>query len=119
MGCMIQAAVADTGCHQRSRWPAYSQARADRQGSGHLPGFPRATCELQGCAYDAKIRGARLARNVWKDPEYADQLETQAADLKRRFNSDFWIVDRQYYALASDGDGSQVDVLSSNIGHLR
>ena len=29
---------------------------------GRLPGFPRATCELQGYAYDAKMRGARLAR---------------------------------------------------------
>ena len=35
---------------------------------GRLPGFPRATCELQGYAYDAKIRGARLARTVWKTP---------------------------------------------------
>ena len=34
---------------------------------GRLPGFPRATCELQGYAYDAKVRGARLARLVWKD----------------------------------------------------
>ena len=34
---------------------------------GTLPGFPRATCELQGYAYDAKVRGARLARLVWKD----------------------------------------------------
>ena len=33
-----------------------------------LPGFPRATCELQGYAYDAKVRGARLARLVWQDP---------------------------------------------------
>ena len=34
---------------------------------GRLPGFPRATCELQGYAYDAKVRGARLARDVWHD----------------------------------------------------
>jgi glycogen debranching enzyme len=85
---------------------------------GRLPGFPRATCELQGYAYDAKVRGSRLARTVWNDPDYADELERQAADLKRRFNRDFWIKDRQYYALALDGDGSQVDALSSNIGHL-
>ena len=44
---------------------------------GRLPGFPRATCELQGYAYDAKMRGARLARLVWKDPAYAEQLETR------------------------------------------
>jgi glycogen debranching enzyme len=85
---------------------------------GRLAGFPRATCELQGYAYDAKIRGARLAREVWKDEELAAELERQAADLKRRFNRDFWIADGEYFALALDADGKQVDSLSSNIGHL-
>jgi glycogen debranching enzyme len=86
--------------------------------NGDLPGFPRATCELQGYAYDAKIRGARLARHVWKDPGYADHLEKEAADLKRRFNRDFWVADGEYFAVALDGDGRQVDSLTSNIGHL-
>jgi glycogen debranching enzyme len=85
---------------------------------GRLPGFPRATCELQGYAYDAKMRGARLARIVWKDPAYAERLEKEAADLKRRFNRDFWVEDGGYFALALDTDGAQVDALSSNIGHL-
>jgi glycogen debranching enzyme len=86
--------------------------------NGDLPGFPRATCELQGYAYDAKMRGARLARLVWKDPAFADHLEKEAADLKRRFNRDFWIKDGEYFAVALDGDGRQVDSLTSNIGHL-
>jgi glycogen debranching enzyme len=85
---------------------------------GRLPGFPRATCELQGYAYDAKLRGARLARDVWKDPEFADALEQQAADLKRRFNRDFWVADGEYFALALDTEGKQVDSLTSNNGHL-
>jgi glycogen debranching enzyme len=86
---------------------------------GRLPGLPRATCELQGYAYDAKLRGARLARQFWDDPDYADRLEREAADLKARFNRDFWIADRQYYALALAGpDADVVDALSSNIGHL-
>ncbi len=85
---------------------------------GRLPGFPRATCELQGYAYDAKIRAARLARTVWKDPEYADALERQAASLKKRFNKDFWVEDGQFFAIALESDGSKVDSLSSNIGHL-
>jgi len=85
---------------------------------GRLPGFPRATCELQGYAYDAKIRAARLARSVWKDPAFADRLEAEAADLKRRFNRDFWVADEGYFALALDTDGNQVDALSSNNGHL-
>jgi glycogen debranching enzyme len=85
---------------------------------GTLPGFPRATCELQGYAYDAKLRGARLARLVWQDPAYADLLEKQAAALKQRFNRDFWIEDGGYFAVALDHDGRQVDTLTSNIGHL-
>jgi len=86
--------------------------------NGDLPGFPRATCELQGYAYDAKVRAARLARLVWKDPEFADRLERQAADLKRRFNRDFWVPDGGYFAAALDADGRQVDSLTSNVGHL-
>ncbi|MFL5754735.1 MAG: MGH1-like glycoside hydrolase domain-containing protein, partial [Chloroflexota bacterium] len=85
---------------------------------GRLPGFPRATCELQGYAYDAKVRAARLARLVWKDPAYADRLDAEAADLKRRFNRDFWHADGGYFVLALDADGSQVDALASNIGLL-
>ena len=85
---------------------------------GRLPGFPRATCELQGYAYDAKVRGARLAREVWRDPDYAERLEKEAADLKRRFNRDFWVEDGEYFALALDADGAQVDALASNVGHL-
>jgi glycogen debranching enzyme len=86
--------------------------------NGKLPGFPRATCELQGYAYDAKVRGARLARLVWKDDELADRLEREAADLKRRFNRDYWVEDGGYFALALDTKGNQVDALASNNGHL-
>jgi glycogen debranching enzyme len=85
---------------------------------GQIPGFPRATCELQGYAYDAKVRGARLAREIWNDPAFADELERQAADLKRRFNRDFWVEDGEYFALALDNEGKQVDSLTSNNGHL-
>ena len=85
---------------------------------GTLPGFPRATCEMQGYAYDAKLRAARLARKVWHDSGFAERLEKEAADLKRRFNRDFWIEDGQYFAVALDPDGRQVDTLTSNIGHL-
>ncbi|MEU6024340.1 glycogen debranching N-terminal domain-containing protein [Micromonospora sp. NPDC047134] len=85
---------------------------------GRLPGLPRATCELQGYVYDAKRRGARLARDFWGDPAYADRLERQAEELKQRFNRDFWIDDGEYFALALGPDGDRVDALASNMGHL-
>ncbi|MGB2570990.1 glycogen debranching N-terminal domain-containing protein [Micromonospora citrea] len=96
----------------KDSWDSISYA------DGRLPGFPRATCEVQGYAYDAKIRAARLARTFWDDPAYADRLEQEATALKDRFNRDFWIDERGYYALALDRDATPVDALSSNIGHL-
>jgi glycogen debranching enzyme len=85
---------------------------------GRIAPEPRATCELQGYAYDAKRRGARLAREFWNDPGYAAELDKEATALKERFNRDFWVADGEYYALALDGDGGQVDALASNMGHL-
>ena len=85
---------------------------------GTLSRLPRATCEIQGYVYDARMRCARLAREFWHDSELADRLESQAAELKRRFNQDFWLEDRAFFALALDGDGRKVDALTSNIGHL-
>jgi glycogen debranching enzyme len=96
----------------KDSWDSISYA------DGRLPGFPRATCELQGYAYDAKIRAARLARLAWRDDGFATRLEAEAADLKRRFNRDFWVEDGEYFALALDTEGKQVDALTSNNGHL-
>ncbi len=85
---------------------------------GTLSSLPRATCEIQGYVYDAKVRTARLARLYWEDEALAQRLESEAAQLKQRFNRDYWIADREFFALAIDGDGRQVDSLTSNIGHL-
>jgi glycogen debranching enzyme len=85
---------------------------------GTLAKLPRATCELQGYAYDARRRCARLAREIWDDDALAEKLEHQADALKHSFNDDFWLADRGYYALALDGDKKPVDSLTSNIGHL-
>ncbi|HZU70691.1 MAG TPA: glycogen debranching N-terminal domain-containing protein [Ktedonobacteraceae bacterium] len=85
---------------------------------GSLARRPLAVCEIQGYVYDAKVRCARLARTFWGDPELARRLEKEAAELKRHFNQDFWVEQREFFALALDGDGRQVDSLTSNIGHL-
>jgi glycogen debranching enzyme len=85
---------------------------------GSLAVTPRATCELQGYVYDAKRRTARLAREIWNDAGWAAALEQQAADLKRRFNEDFWLPERGFFALGLDGNKRKIDSLTSNIGHL-
>ncbi len=85
---------------------------------GSLATLPRATCEIQGYAYDARRRTARLAREVWHDQALAVRLETEADELQRRFDADFWLPERDWYALALDGDLQPVRTLTSNIGHL-
>lgn len=85
---------------------------------GRLAAGPIATCEIQGYAYDARVRCARLARDVWHDGPLAAALDARAATLRARFRDDFWLADRSCSALALDGEKRPVDGLSSNIGHL-
>jgi glycogen debranching enzyme len=89
-----------------------------RFSDGSIAKGPVATCEIQGYVYDAKARIARLARDHWNDDELAARLEREAEELKERFNRDFWIEQRGFYALALDGEKRQVDSLTSNVGHL-
>jgi len=95
----------DSGDSQRFRDASIAQA-------------PIAPCEVQGYVYDAKLRVAELAREVWRDRGLGDRLERDAAELKARFNDAFWVEERCSYALALDRDKRQVDSLTSNIGHL-
>jgi glycogen debranching enzyme len=86
---------------------------------GRMAEPPIAPCEVQGYVYDAKVRTAELAREVWRDRDLADRLEREAAELRGRFDEAFWCEGRGgYYALALDGEGRRVDSLTSNIGHL-
>jgi glycogen debranching enzyme len=85
---------------------------------GTIAKGPIASCEIQGYVYDAKLRAARLARELWGDPELGARLERDAAELRERFNRDYWLPERGCYALALDGEKRQVDSLTSNVGQL-
>ena len=86
---------------------------------GRLPAFPRATCEIQGYVYDAKMRGARLARLVWKR-----RGARRRARASRRPSSSAASTGTSGSRTASTSrsrstpTGDQVDSLTSNIGHL-
>jgi glycogen debranching enzyme len=85
---------------------------------GRVAERPHAVCEAQGYAYDARVRTARLAREVWKDPDLAERLERDAEELRRRFVEAFWLPDEGFYALALDARKQPVRTLASNMGHL-
>ncbi|MFE5291858.1 glycogen debranching N-terminal domain-containing protein [Isoptericola sp. NPDC056618] len=97
-------------------WKDSHDAVAFRDGT--LATGPIALCEVQGYAWRGLVDTARLARTVWHDPAWADELDDLATELRSRFLERFWMDDDAFPALALDGDGRQVDALASNAGHL-
>jgi glycogen debranching enzyme len=88
-----------------------------RFADGTLAEGPIAPVELQGYAYDARMRTARLAATVWGDGELATRLRVDAGRLKEKVNAELWHPGG-FYVLALDGEKRQVDSLTSNMGHL-
>jgi glycogen debranching enzyme len=83
---------------------------------GRIASPPIALCEVQGYVYAAYHARAALARRAGDDDRARD-CEQKARALRERFDRDFWMPERGYYALALDGDKRQVDSLASNMGH--
>jgi len=84
---------------------------------GRLAEGPIALAEVQGYVYAAKILAARCARLVGKDTQ-AQELETQAARLRERFDAAFWCEDIATYAVALDGNKEPCRVRTSNAGQV-
>jgi hypothetical protein len=76
---------------------------------------PIALCEVQGYAYAARFAMADLYDAIGQQ-QRARELCEQAAALAARFDRDYWLPDRGYYALALDGAKRPVDSLASNAG---
>jgi glycogen debranching enzyme len=68
---------------------------------------PAALCEVQGYLHRGLVGMSR------RKPA----LRAHAAELKRRFNHDFWMPDERFIAQALDGSKHQVRAVTSNPGH--
>ncbi|HEX6262865.1 MAG TPA: glycogen debranching N-terminal domain-containing protein [Actinomycetota bacterium] len=77
---------------------------------------PIALVEVQGYVYQAKSLMAQLAREMGEEG-LAARLESEAAELKERFNRDFWEEETGFFALALDGRKRRVPTITSNPGH--
>jgi glycogen debranching enzyme len=95
-------------------WKDAPDAIRDRH--GRIADGPVALVEIQGYAYDARVRMARLARAIG-DSALAGRLEAEAERLRDRFEAAFWVADRATYALALDGQKRPMDAIGSNQGH--
>ncbi|GAC1597873.1 MAG: glycogen debranching N-terminal domain-containing protein [Acidimicrobiales bacterium] len=87
-----------------------------RFASGDLPRGPIALCEVQGYVYGAMLARAHFAEQLG-DPTGATNWRTRAAELKKRFNADFWLEKQGWFAMGLDGDKKPIDALASNMGH--
>ncbi len=83
---------------------------------GELATGPISLCEVQAYVYAAKNRLAEIAK-IKQRPDLAELWQTEARQLKAKFNQDFWLEDEDFCALALDGEGKPVDSISSNPGH--
>lgn len=82
---------------------------------GSLATPPISLVEVQGYVYRAKLLIADLYEET-SDKNTAASLRGEAATLKENFNRDFWLDDKQFYAIALQKDGRPADVISSNPG---
>lgn len=82
---------------------------------GSLAEPPIALVEVQGYVYRAK----RLIADLYArsgEAQDAARLRRQADDLARRFNREFWVDHRQFYAIALQRGNRPAAVISSNPG---
>jgi glycogen debranching enzyme len=84
---------------------------------GNLAALPIATCELQGYAYDAKLRLGDMY-DILERPADARRLRREAARLYERFNDAFWWEAEGTYYLGLDGAKRPIESVASNAGHL-
>jgi glycogen debranching enzyme len=90
---------------------------ANMHRDGEVAKSPIALCEVQGYVYEAKYRMASLLRS-FGDVKTAEKCKKDATDMAKRFEKAFWMPQRGFYAMALDRDKRQLQVISSNPGHL-
>lgn len=79
---------------------------------GTLAVAPVALAEVQGYVYMARQRIAALFERTGRNDD-AKRLLREAASLRQKFNQQFWMKDKKYFAEALDQNGV-CDVISSN-----
>jgi glycogen debranching enzyme len=87
------------------------------EADGSISPLPIGTCELQGYAYDAKVRMADIYE-ILNRPQDAKRLRQEASDLYQRFNDVFWWDREGTYFLGLNGKKKGIRSVASNAGHL-
>ena len=84
---------------------------------GAIAEGPIALVEVQGYVYEAKLRIADVYEALGDSPR-ADQLRSEAGELRAAFNEAFWDPDEGFFVLALDGRKAQVRSVTLQSGAL-
>ncbi len=95
-------------------WKDSADSCVHKDGSLAVP--PIALVEVQGYVYQAKKGMAEIFYYLG-EKDKAKKLEKDARELKDRFNKDFWMEDRKYFAFGLDYQKKQIASITSNPGH--
>jgi glycogen debranching enzyme len=93
------------GWARNQGWKDSDDSLTNTDGTGATR--PAALCEVQAYLHRGLVGMSR------RNPA----LRAYAAELKRRFNHDFWMPDERFVAQALDGSKHQVRAVTSNPGH--
>jgi glycogen debranching enzyme len=129
--CEAAAWMEEVGARNGSGFVTYSRAATTglfNQGwkdsadaifhaDGRIPAGPIALIEVQGYVFAAYRGLAALAARRGEEVKAAHWTEL-AEKIREAVETHFWIEDRDFYALAIDGEGKQCAVRTSNAGHL-
>ena len=85
---------------------------------GSLPSGPLAVVEIQGYLVAAFEAASRLQLACGGDAREADRWLAEARSMRRRIDAAFWNEALGLHAVAIDAAGRQLDVATSNPGHL-
>lgn len=113
-GFITYKRAADTGLANQG-WKDSFDAVFHADGSA--PKGPIALVEVQGYAFAAYCRLAALAARRG-EPMQAETWKARSEKLRQAVEDKFWMEDKQFYALAIDGEGLPSRVRTSNVGHL-
>ncbi|TMD27227.1 MAG: amylo-alpha-1,6-glucosidase, partial [Chloroflexi bacterium] len=91
----------------KDAWNAIPEA------DGSIAPVPIGTCELQGYAYDAKLRLADIYDLLGR-PEDGEKLRADAHRLYERFNDAFWWEAEGTYYLGLNGKKRPIQTVASN-----
>ena len=112
-GLIDYARAAETGLSNQG-WKDSEDSIFDAD--GRFPKGPVALLEVQGYAFAAWTALADLGALLGDGR--AEEWRARAETVRALVEDRFWMEDQNFYAVALDGDGRQMQAIGSNAGHL-